>query len=475
MQQINLPPNASRLCESLKGMGYSLHTAVADILDNSITAKASEIRIKIQAKRNGQESWLIVEDNGSGMDREGLLTAMRLGSVSPFEKRDESDLGRFGLGLKTASFSQTRRLTVLSKKDGIVNCLEWNLDLLQEIKNEGGWYLIDYENSIDDPRLQFSSDRDSGTIVLWSGVSALEHLDEKEFSEIVRDLIQKLRLMFHRFLESNELKIFVNDKTLTPINPFFENDPRKPKDFPKAFWPPLCSSPKIAIEPYLIPVDALNSSSDFTEEENYKMQGFFVYRCKRLISYGSWLGLKGLQDNEGSSLVRIKLDFLNLHDDEWKIDIKKSSVKVPKDAKDWLIRYALYARTESERILKRRASKTIPEEVKDIPNLWKKERGECPQIDDQNLIIKVFSRKVSEGALPSNVFEGFMKILAVSHPKIASRNLPHDPDESEKSATFFLFEALSKEIGTLNAINFIKSQVPFSRWPVLMMELSKEE
>ena len=117
------PPRAGAMVESLRGLGYSTATALADLIDNSISANADEVAVLFDWQEG--RSTIRILDNGDGMSDEALDLAMRLGARSPLDQRDPGDLGRFGLGLKTASFSQCRRLTVASRRDGVTSCLRW--------------------------------------------------------------------------------------------------------------------------------------------------------------------------------------------------------------------------------------------------------------------------------------------------------------------------------------------------------------
>ena len=136
----NAPPRASALLESMRGLGYTTGSALADIVDNSISAGASQVQI--QFTWLGSESWVSVLDDGSGMSDPELESAMRLGDKNPLVVRHASDLGRFGMGLKTASLSQCRRLTVASTKSGQVSCLRWDLDALANAP-DAGWLLFE--------------------------------------------------------------------------------------------------------------------------------------------------------------------------------------------------------------------------------------------------------------------------------------------------------------------------------------------
>jgi len=129
-------PSLGNFISSLRDVGYTFEIAVADVLDNSISASAKNISIYAIHEPDVVFAML---DDGVGLDEKGVREAMRLASSNPADKRPADDLGRFGLGLKTASFSQCRNLTVVSKKDGKLSARQWDLDLLAE-RNE--WCLL---------------------------------------------------------------------------------------------------------------------------------------------------------------------------------------------------------------------------------------------------------------------------------------------------------------------------------------------
>ena len=114
LQTVTATPEASSMIETFRSIGYNIETAIADIIDNSISAEAKNIWINFEWL--GADTWLSIKDDGFGMNNEELIQAMRPGSKNPLEDRTDNDLGRFGLGLKTASFSQARKLSVISKK-----------------------------------------------------------------------------------------------------------------------------------------------------------------------------------------------------------------------------------------------------------------------------------------------------------------------------------------------------------------------
>ena len=159
-------PRASVLVESMRDIGYSLQTAVADIIDNSITAGARNIEFFESTHSETPEIGIL--DDGSGMSEDELLEAMRFGTKSPIEGRSEQDLGRFGLGLKTATFSQCRCLVVITKKDGIVSCATLDLDVI----SENDKWLVDFDADISNIRWSDKLGK-NGTLVLWKKLDRL--------------------------------------------------------------------------------------------------------------------------------------------------------------------------------------------------------------------------------------------------------------------------------------------------------------
>ena len=232
-QYINLAPSPAPLIEALRDIGYSIETAIADLIDNSITAKACKIDVKFGWDEGAP--WLAIVDDGCGMSRSELINAMRFGSMHPLSARSLDDLGRFGLGMKTSSFSQCRHFIVLSKKDDMVSCFEWDLDLISKEDNTE-WMLGILDSDSVNQRVMLKSlfqkhikNKKSGTIVLWQKIDRFEEtgpkeMREKKFNAFMDDTRKHLALVFHRFLSPETVKkkliISMNDNELSEFNPF---------------------------------------------------------------------------------------------------------------------------------------------------------------------------------------------------------------------------------------------------------------
>ena len=309
-------PNISNFIKSLRDIGYSFEIAVADLLDNSITAKATSINIY------SIDSIFCLLDNGVGMNELELKESMRLATKNPEKDRPTNDLGRFGLGLKTASFSQCKKLTVISKKNTEINARQWDLDHISKINQ---WALITPIDISDLPLFKDLENLENGTLVVW------EEFDGKTSNTENLDALRKhLSLVFHRFLEGadsfTKLKIAINNNPLKPFNPFNINHAATQEISVEKI---KIRDKNIKITPYILPHHSKLSSQEYeqyaTEDGYIKSQGFYLYREKRILIYGTWWGLHRATD--AHKLVRIKIDIPNSMDKEWGIDIKKSSAR----------------------------------------------------------------------------------------------------------------------------------------------------
>ncbi len=230
-----LPPYAPTLIESTRAIGYTLEAAIADIVDNSISALASCIDIFFFPVG---DSYIAILDDGCGMDTDELETAMRYGSQSPNEKREANDLGRFGLGLKTASLSQCRTLTVVSKQDSCIEARCWDIDHVLET-NDWSLLIFDSEEELDViPQIEELRKLKSGTLVVWQNLDRLKvgTLDfKRSMGKKMDDVRNHLSLVFHRYI-SGESGI---KKMLLRMN-------NVPVDFADPFLP-IMSSPNLLI------------------------------------------------------------------------------------------------------------------------------------------------------------------------------------------------------------------------------------
>jgi hypothetical protein len=358
-------PNPEYLIKSIAEQGYSLETSLADLMDNSISAKADKIEILIDME--SEPFRLFMSDNGEGMTEKELSENMQFPSNSPEDSRLNTDLGRFGLGMKTASFSQTRKFTVLSKKKGDkkYNGRTWDVNFLRD----NGWKIIvnsDDEvaslmyqyNQLSAERLNAFEDYEPNTIVIWDGLYKFEnYLKEKnrknalkrEITEVTSDY---LALVFHRFMEKdiNPLKIRINNTIVNPFNPF----PEEEKDF-RQIEPKQSAfrSDVIKIEGFVLPsrsiAESIEGLTKWTTRHRglMDMEGLYIYRADRIILFGGWNGI--VKKAPRLQLARLRVEVGNSVDHLLHLNVAKSQIVVPHELRNAFEDYIYELKVEAER------------------------------------------------------------------------------------------------------------------------------
>lgn len=330
-ETLEVIPDPVSLIESMRAIGYSVETAIADLVDNSISAGALNIHIAYDASA---EPYVAVLDDGEGMAPNELTNAMRHGSSNPNDPRGQHDLGRFGLGLKTASLSQCRRLTVVSKQKGAIHARCWDLDFV-EIKAQ--WIVVvpDQHELKSLPHYHELASQESGTLVVWQSLDKMMAGTTNPAAEMktrMSGLFHHLGFVFHRFSQEEAnfpaLNIFVNGLHVTPMDPFLKgNHFRQPLEGQEI----KVRDAVIKVKPYILP-----PISHLTPEEVEiaggrdglrGSQGFYIYRNRRLVIWGTWFRL--VTKDEFFKLTRIQVDIPNSLDDLWSLDIKKSMAFPP--------------------------------------------------------------------------------------------------------------------------------------------------
>ena len=409
-------PYAPILVESTRSIGYSFETALADIIDNSIGKEADEVRVNFSSK---DPQFVAILDNGTGMSEGELESAMRYGSKSSLDARDKDDLGRFGLGLKTASLSQCRRLTVVSKKDGVVSAACWDLDYIIKEKD---WSLIVFsDDEIKDMMFtDYLSDKKSGTVVIWQCFDRI--IDgaanpQKVFDERMERARSHVSLVFHRFMDSDNigkrLKIFFNNAPVDPIDPFLTTNPATQ---PMTEQTLRIEGSVIKVKPYILPYASKVSAKDKKKlgelADLRSNQGFYIYRNKRLIIWGTWFRLIKIQ--ELNKLARIRVDIPNTLDSIWEIDIKKSTASLPDVIKRNLVAVVENSVGRSERVYKYRGRSTSNDQLQHV---WQTidNRGKFQyQINRELPIYKMLEAELDEKAL--GYLDSFVKTIEDAFP-----------------------------------------------------------
>jgi hypothetical protein len=366
-------PRADSLIESLRAFGYSPETAIADLLDNSLYAKAHAVAVHFEWA--GRDSFVAVTDDGDGMSESGLLAAMRPGSLSPLDGRQASDLGRFGLGLKTASFSQARELTVLTRQAPGTDLVarRWDLDTVAATKQ---WRLLRSAPELL-PTGAFKP-VGKGTTVYWTkcdrlvgDVESTDTVAHKRFLETIDRVRQHLALTFHRFLSGRgRVRIKVNGQDVPVIDPFLSAHPST-LGLDNERLPLL--GQVIEVQPYVLPHRSKLGAADLdlaTGAASWnQQQGFYVYRGRRLLVAGDWLNL-GFAKEEHAKLARIRVDFPPELDHEWQIDVKKSTARPPRPLIPDLRRIASATRRSAEDVYRHRGKLMLQHSAQPFVLSW---------------------------------------------------------------------------------------------------------
>lgn len=377
-------PNAAAMIESLRAVGYSPQTAIADLIDNSIAAHATNVLVTFWW--DGSSSWVSVSDDGDGMGPAQLTEAMRPGTMGPLEQRRPEDLGRFGLGLKTASFSQCRRLTVASKPAGeAVSIRCWDLDFVAETNR---WRLLTKASADSLARIEGSLSGSHGTVVLWECLDRMVgdvHVDNfkahARFLEMVDLVDSHLGMVFHRYLSGSAPKLSISvdcgsgPQAVQPWDPFME-------DHPATFCTPeeseILPGGRVKLRGYVLPhksklSDEEHRSGGGPEGWNAR-QGFYIYRNNRLVVAGSWLGLgqdRPWTREEHYKLARLRLDIPNTMDLLWHLDVKKSDARPPGEIREWLKSRALVVRSQAKNVFSHRGAIGPRKKGPQLPSIWK--------------------------------------------------------------------------------------------------------
>jgi hypothetical protein len=366
---VYVPPPAAATVEALRGLGYSLAAAVADIIDNSISAGARNVWLTFHWA--GRDSFITIVDDGRGMTAQELLNALVIGSRDPRSSRASDDLGRFGLGLKTASFSQGRLLTVATRHTGSdTTIFRWDLDYISQI-NE--WRLLRGARQGSGERISAIDSLKSGTVVLLENldrvvppVAASDRRSQDDFLAHIDHVERHLAMTFHRYLDSSApaLRIFINGPDerhrVRPWDPFLT---RHPATIATPNEKIQSSGGQVEIQGFVLPHRDRLSSEEFQAAAGPEgwtaQQGFYVYRGRRLIQAGSWLGLgetRAWTKEEPYKLARLRIDLPNTADAEWKIDVRKSMAEPPDFLKARLRDLAQHVRQQARKVLAFRGS-----------------------------------------------------------------------------------------------------------------------
>lgn len=376
----HVPPKASAMLEALRGLGYSTAAALADIVDNSISAGAAEVRIDFVWDK--QNSRISVLDDGLGMNDAELESAMRLGDKNPLAAREAHDLGRFGMGLKTASFSQCRRLTVATVKDSVPSCLRWDLTELAA-NPDSGWLLFEGTALGSKSFIADLKGKNSGTLVLWETLDRIvtAGYTSDNFHDLIDNVESHLAMVFHRLIQGPraKFKLFLNGRAVAPWDPFMSGHPAKSWTSPTTNHQTDYGT--VSVQCHVLPHRDKLTIAEFDANAGpagwTAQQGFYVYRNERLLVAGGWLGLgnsRGWNQEEAHRLARIRVDIPNTADADWKIDVRKSTARPPVSLRSWLTLLAENTRERARRVFAYRGTPAPAQGNVPIEQAWRVER-----------------------------------------------------------------------------------------------------
>lgn len=478
-----LPPHPD-LLESMRAVGYSLPTALADLIDNSISAQASTVSIQFTVEPS---PLIYIQDDGTGMGEEELRVAMKLAGKPPTLQRAKDDLGRFGLGLKTASLSQCRRLVVVSKKKNLpVVGAVWDLDV---VASKGTWSLEWLETDELSKYLGFMKHPfgEQGTVVFWEELDLLfieEEQHSKSLAIKMESAADHISLVFHRYLGGvgkSRLSIEVNDLALRPLDPFFStNSATQIKNETIKV-----GREDVKVTSYILP--HINRMSEDERKQAKKIsdrfretQGFYIYRQKRLLTYGTWFRLT--PKNEMSKFARVMVDTPNTLDREWRLGVTKSSVEPPASLRRALSSLVPSIVSESEKI----SGKTKKSLVTNDEVFWKFTTISTDSfrlsLNTENPLMRQFSESLDPEQL--KVFEALVEQIENQFPiqQVVSRVngdqvfAPGPTEEVEvlQQATRLFAILTLGEKDTEKAFDALLSMEPYSSNPA-MSNLIREQ
>ncbi|MGV8120415.1 MAG: ATP-binding protein [Candidatus Xenobiia bacterium LiM19] len=396
--ELIVAPHAPALIESMRSVGYTLESAIADLIDNSISAGARKISIRYSPFDN---PYVAVLDDGLGMGDEELTEAMRHGRPDLWNVRAANDLGRFGLGLKTASLSQCRRLTVISIKEDIISARCWDLDLIAERQN---WILkIPSSEEIEEfPLIGELKGNGHGTVVLW------QHLDRIGAGEISIDralrekmdvVREHLSLVFHRYLSGEQgiekLEIRLNENPVQSFDPFL---PWHHATQPLQEEQISVEGHAVLIKPFILPHISKLTRQEMSqaggEEGLRRNQGFYIYRNRRLIIWGTWFRLT--KQEELSKLARVRVDIPNALDHLWTLDIKKSVAHPPEEVRQNLRRIVEKIVGTSRRVYTYRGRRTGNNRLIHTWNRVEGREGVCYLVNREHPVVSALLNRVDD-------------------------------------------------------------------------------
>lgn len=476
------PPDPSATVESLGHLGYDTRSAIADLIDNSLTARAKAV--SVQAHWAARDSWCAVIDDGHGMTGNQLRDAMRIGSADPLVPREEGDLGRFGFGLKTASFSQARELTVSTRRrlgtESAVRC--WDLD---EVRRLNRWMLRRTASTAGAEILAKVDDGGQGTIVLWRRltdlVDPLAEIGDTEARKVFNDeldvISRWLGMVFGRFLaDPDRLTLRVNRSAVAAFDPFLQ-------EYPATQALPVerlqFRGHDVCVRPFVLPHESkLNASTRHLAAGPLgwnEQQGFYVYRKDRLIVAGDWLGLD-LPRDDAHNLARISVDIPADLDHEWQLDVSKGTVRPPSGLKVDLLRIAKETRKKAKAVMRHRAGEVVRDPARKVEHVWRVEARHGTRQPKINRNHPLIAKALEEAGSRRRELAAVLSLLEEALPTSGLPSKPPEwvplgdraPEELLQLAESIYESLLTQGKSRNEAAQRVRNAEPFNLYPAIL-------
>jgi hypothetical protein len=482
-------PHAAALVESLRAFGYELPTAIADLVDNSISAGARNVWIDFHW--DGENSVIAVTDDGHGMTEDQLAVAMRLGSMNPLAKREPGDYGRFGLGMKTASFSQCRRLTVrtrVRRGDATTRC--WDLDHIARVD---AWQMLRDAESAAEVHLERLAKLKHGTVVIWQKMDRLvagqkteSDRDHQLFLNKAEAVQSHLGMVFNRLTTGpRAVSLILNGRPIQAWDAFLASDPAT-QALPVTRL--RFHHATVEVEPFILPHHSKLAKTKHQAAAGPNgwnaHQGFYVYRNRRLLVPGDWLGF-GWAKEEHYKLARIRVEIPNSLDGDWAIDVTKSRAHPPPGLREELRRIGERTRNDAKRVYSHRGAILAPRAETDRVLVWQTAARHDKTFYRLNrehpLLMRAFeatSDKPSLNAVLRLIEEtnpfAHITIQNSERPNSLPGPFEHSPESQIREVMEQAFQSLvASGYGTREAIDRLRTIWPFELFPALLQSLAE--
>jgi len=420
-----VPPSPAELIESLRDFGYTLPSALSDLIDNSLAASAKQISVTVEAA--GNSPFIAVLDNGHGMSEATLVEAMRMGTRGPLAPRSKADLGRFGLGMKTAALSQGRCVTVISKHAGNLSMRRWDLD---HVRSAGDWQLLRKPTAVAEQFAERLEALRNGTAIVIENLDRASFLSGAHSSAAVHlataleNVRSHLAMIFHRFIDEDGIEICLGEGRIQSWDPFLtEFSTRLPLEGLR-----LVHRGEISIAPFVLPHHSRLSTEQYDRAAGPNgwnaHQGFYIYRCRRLIIPGTWLNLR-LKKDECYKLARIRVDLPNTMDEHWQLNVMKSHVSAPSLLLDDLRRVASDVRRQAASVYNVRGERQAPTKAPTEQFVWRREsvrNGVRYCVDRSHPVVRAL---LHAGCHHDRLLEAVVTLIEATIPVASMLQEPH--------------------------------------------------